>query len=53
VKGSERLEAIRTFIILLFLAQRCKVGLWQDLELSEIYITLEVNGFGADGTASA
>jgi chromatin segregation and condensation protein Rec8/ScpA/Scc1 (kleisin family) len=53
VTGSERLEAIRTFIILLFLAQHCKVGLWQNLEIGEIYITLEVNGFGADRTASA
>jgi chromatin segregation and condensation protein Rec8/ScpA/Scc1 (kleisin family) len=52
VKCSERLEAIRTFIILLFLAQRGKVNLWQDLELGEIYITLGVNDFGADGTTS-
>jgi chromatin segregation and condensation protein Rec8/ScpA/Scc1 (kleisin family) len=51
VKGVERLEAIRTFIILLFLAQKGRVGLWQDLELGEIYITLGENGFGANGTA--
>jgi chromatin segregation and condensation protein Rec8/ScpA/Scc1 (kleisin family) len=53
VKGSERLETIRTFILLLFLAQRGKVGLWQDLEMGEIYITLGRDGFGADGAASA
>lgn len=53
VKGAERLDIIRTFIILLFLAQRGRVGLWQDVELGEIYITLGENGFGADGTASA
>jgi chromatin segregation and condensation protein Rec8/ScpA/Scc1 (kleisin family) len=53
VRGAERLEAIRTFIILLFLAQHGKVGLWQNLEIGDIYITLEVNGFGADRTASA
>ena len=47
VGGFERLEAIRTFIILLFLAQRGKVGLWQDAELGEIYVTLGDAGFGA------
>jgi len=52
VKGAERLDAIRTFIILLFLAQRGRVGLWQDVELGEIYITLgENDGFGANGAA--
>ena len=53
VKGAERLDAIRTFILLLFLAQRGKVGLWQDLDVGEIYITLGVNGFGADGAAAS
>jgi len=48
VKGFGRLEAIKTFIILLFLAQRGRVGLWQDAEISEIYITLGENVFGAD-----
>jgi len=51
--GQERLEMIRTFIILLFLAQRGRVGLWQDLEMGEIYITLGENGFGASDTANA
>ena len=51
VGGFERLEAIRTFIILLFLAQRRRVGLWQDAELGEIYVTLGENGFGAGGAA--
>ncbi|MEM1536478.1 MAG: hypothetical protein QW577_01575 [Candidatus Bathyarchaeia archaeon] len=45
IKGMTRLEAIRTFILLLFLAQNEKVGLWQDEETEEIYIT--VGGFGA------
>lgn len=40
VKGMERLEAIRTFILLLFLAQDLKVNLWQDEETEEIYITV-------------
>jgi len=51
VEGFGRLEAIKTFIILLFLAQRRRVGLWQDVDFSEIYITLKGDGFGADGAA--
>lgn len=43
IKGMTRLEAIRTFILLLFLAQNEKVSLWQDEETEEIYIT--VGGF--------
>ena len=39
-KGALRLEAIRTFILLLFLAQEGKVGLWQNEESMEIYITV-------------
>ncbi len=40
IAGLEKLEAIKTFIILLFLAQRGKVTLWQEEEFGEIYITL-------------
>jgi chromatin segregation and condensation protein Rec8/ScpA/Scc1 (kleisin family) len=36
----EKLEAIKTFITLLFLAQKGKVSLWQKEEDDEIYITL-------------
>lgn len=39
IAGLEKLEAIKTFIVLLFLAQTGKVSLWQDENLSEIYIT--------------
>jgi chromatin segregation and condensation protein Rec8/ScpA/Scc1 (kleisin family) len=39
-KGLSRLEAIRNFILLLFLAQNGKVNLWQDEETEEIYITI-------------
>jgi chromatin segregation and condensation protein Rec8/ScpA/Scc1 (kleisin family) len=39
-KGMTRLEAIRTFILLLFLAQEFKVNLWQNEETEEIYITV-------------
>jgi len=40
VVGLERLEAVKTFIILLFLAQRGKVGLWQEEDSGELYITV-------------
>jgi len=39
-KGVTRLEAIRTFILLLFLAQDSKVSLWQNEETEEVYITI-------------
>jgi chromatin segregation and condensation protein Rec8/ScpA/Scc1 (kleisin family) len=40
VAGLERIEAVKTFIILLFLAQRGKIGLWQEEEIQELYITV-------------
>jgi len=40
IKGVTRLEAIRTFILLLFLAQESKLNLWQNEETEEIYITI-------------
>ena len=40
VKGVERFEAIRTFILLLFLAQDGKVSLWQNEETEELYIAV-------------
>ena len=40
VAGLEKIEAIKTFIILLFLAQRGKIGLWQEEEIEELYITV-------------
>ena len=49
VKGLEKIEQVRDFIILLFLAHRKKVSLWQSEGSDEIYITL---GEGAiDGEA--
>jgi len=42
IKGVGRLEAIRTFILLLFLAQDGKVNLWQNEETGEIYITVNL-----------
>ena len=40
IKGAGRLEAIRTFILLLFLAQYGRVNLWQDEETEELYVTV-------------
>jgi chromatin segregation and condensation protein Rec8/ScpA/Scc1 (kleisin family) len=40
IKGQKRLETIRTFLLLLFLAQEGKVKLWQDEQTEEIYVTV-------------
>ncbi|MCW4014975.1 MAG: hypothetical protein NWF06_01255 [Candidatus Bathyarchaeota archaeon] len=40
VAGLEKIEAVKTFIILLFLAQRGKIGLWQEEDIEELYITV-------------
>ena len=40
VKGVDRIEAVRTFILLLFLAQDGKVSLWQNEETEELYIAV-------------
>jgi chromatin segregation and condensation protein Rec8/ScpA/Scc1 (kleisin family) len=40
IKEAERLEAIHTFILLLFLAQNGRISLWQNEETEEIYITV-------------
>ncbi|MCW4047267.1 MAG: hypothetical protein NWE99_06865 [Candidatus Bathyarchaeota archaeon] len=40
VKGVARIEAVRTFILLLFLAQDGKVSLWQNEETEELYIAV-------------
>ena len=40
VAGLEKLEAVKTFIVLLFLAQRGKIGLWQEEDIDELYITV-------------
>jgi segregation and condensation protein A len=48
--GLSRLETIRVFLILLFLACRGSIRLWQDDEFGEIYVSLpnkgEENGCG-------
>jgi chromatin segregation and condensation protein Rec8/ScpA/Scc1 (kleisin family) len=40
IKGMVRIEAVRTFVLLLFLAQDGRVSLWQNEETEEIYITV-------------
>lgn len=40
ISGLEKLEIVRKFILLLFLAQRQKINLWQEKDFGEIYITL-------------
>ena len=41
VIGKDKLDTIRTFILLLFLAQKQRVWVWQEEELGEIYISLK------------
>lgn len=52
IKGVGRLEAIRTFILLLFMAQENKINLWQNEETEEIYITIGDLKLGANGEPS-
>jgi hypothetical protein len=40
IKGIPRIDAVRTFILLLFLAQDGLVSLWQNEETEEIYIAV-------------
>ena len=40
IAGLEIIEVVKTFIILLFLAQRGKIGLWQEEDTEELYITV-------------
>lgn len=54
VIGLEKIEAIKRFITLLFLAQKGQVTLWQKEEQDEIYITLsEGKSFGESGSEIA
>ena len=51
-KGIARIEAVRTFILLLFLAQDGKVSLWQNEETEEIYIAVGNLKVGREETGS-
>jgi hypothetical protein len=54
VIGLEKIEAIKRFITLLFLAQKGQVTLWQKEEQDEIYITLsEGKSIGESGSEIA
>ncbi|MBS7639128.1 MAG: hypothetical protein QW804_01135 [Candidatus Bathyarchaeia archaeon] len=48
VEGLGRIEMVRVFVILLFMAQRGKITLWQHEEFGEIYVTLNGEVSGAD-----
>ena len=49
--GLEKIEVIKTFITLLFLAQKGEVVLWQKEEMGEIYITLTEGSFIVENEA--
>ncbi len=52
-KGVSRIEALRMFIYLLFLAQDGSVSLWQNEETEELYIAIGKLNIGkAEGTTS-
>jgi chromatin segregation and condensation protein Rec8/ScpA/Scc1 (kleisin family) len=52
-KTASRIEALRTFLYLLFLAQDGRVSLWQNEETEELYITVgELNIGKAEGTTA-
>jgi chromatin segregation and condensation protein Rec8/ScpA/Scc1 (kleisin family) len=51
IKEKTRLEAIHTFILLLFLAQVHKVNLWQNEETEELYIAVGNLNIGKEQTA--
>lgn len=40
IKGADHMEAVHTFILLLFMAQDGKVSLWQNEETEELYIAV-------------
>ena len=49
-KGIAKIEAIRIFILLLFMAQDGKVKLWQDEETEELYIAVgNLNNVSGEG----
>jgi chromatin segregation and condensation protein Rec8/ScpA/Scc1 (kleisin family) len=52
VRGIARIEAVRMFILLLFLAQDGRVGLWQNEETEEIYIAVGNLKVGREETGS-
>jgi chromatin segregation and condensation protein Rec8/ScpA/Scc1 (kleisin family) len=53
IKGIARIEAVRTFILLLFLTQNGRVSLWQNEETEEIYIAVGSLNVGRDEKPNA
>ncbi len=53
VSSEDKLEAVRTFILLLFLAQKQRIWLWQDEEFGEIYISVGGNAYIKESEGSA
>jgi chromatin segregation and condensation protein Rec8/ScpA/Scc1 (kleisin family) len=53
IRGVLRIEAVRTFILLLFLAQDGRVSLWQNEETEEIYIAVGKLNVGRDERPSS
>jgi chromatin segregation and condensation protein Rec8/ScpA/Scc1 (kleisin family) len=53
IKGVRRLEAIRIFILLLFLAQEGRINLWQNEETEEVYITVGELKLAESGKANS
>jgi len=51
VSEKDKLEAIHTFILLLFLAQKQKIWLWQEEEFGEIYISVGGDSY-VEGSAA-
>jgi segregation and condensation protein A len=47
--GLSRLESIRIFILILFLASRGRILLWQDEEFGDIYVSLPEGGISIEG----
>ena len=53
IKGATRIEALRMFIYLLFLAQDGLVSLWQNEETEELYIAVGKLNFGKSEKSSS
>jgi chromatin segregation and condensation protein Rec8/ScpA/Scc1 (kleisin family) len=53
IKGVRRLEAIRIFILLLFLAQEGRINLWQNEETEEVYVTVGELKLAESGKANS
>jgi len=53
IRGIVRIEAVRTFVLLLFLAQEGRVSLWQNEETEEIYIAVGKLNVGRDERPNA